>query len=336
LTFSAAFLGGKVLITDHAWSAVEVEREILEQAGLQVIDAPSSDEATLRSLATDCDAIMTCFAQVTSDIIAGASKLKVIARYGVGVDNIAVDAATARGIRVTYVPDYCVAEVAEHALGLLMALARGIVRYNGSVKARRWDLRVAAPLRRIEGQTLGLIGCGRIGRRLAEKAVGLGMRVLAYDSNPAATDAAAASGLVGAELHQVVSEADFLSLHLPLTAETRGFIGEAMLRQMKSTAFLINTARGGLVDTDALARALREGWIAGAALDVLPREPPPGDDRLLDLDNIVLTPHVAFYSEESLQALRQRTARAVVDALAGRAPEHVWNRDALARLASSR
>ena len=327
---------GKVLITDHTWSDVDLERGILEQAGLQVTDAPRSDEATLRSLAADAKAIMTCFAQVTPGIIASAPDLEVIARYGVGVDNIAVDAATARGIPVTYVPDYCVAEVAEHALGLLMSLARGIVPYNTSIKARVWDLGIAAPLRRIEGQTLGLIGCGRIGRRIAEMALGLRMRVLVYDSDPNAIDAAAASGVIGADLHRVLAEADFLSLHLPLTAATRGFIGELILRQMKSTAFLINTARGGLVDTDVLARALREGWIAGAALDVLPQEPPLADDPLLDLDNIVLTPHVAFYSEESLQALRQRTATAVVDALAGRAPEHVWNRDALAALASRR
>jgi D-3-phosphoglycerate dehydrogenase / 2-oxoglutarate reductase len=325
---------GKVLITDHTWPDVELERAILEQANLEVTDAPRSDEATLSALATDCDAIMTCFAQVTPAIIASAPGLKVIARYGVGVDNIAVDAATARGIPVTYVPDYCVAEVAEHALGLLMALARGVVRYDRSVKQRAWDLGVAAPLRRIEGRTLGLIGCGRIGRRLAHKALGLGMRVLVYDANPAAVEAAVAGGLTGAELHEVVAKVDFLSLHLPLTPATRGFIGESILRQMKPTAFLINTARGGLVDTDALARALREGWIAGAALDVLPQEPPPADNPLLDLDNIVLTPHVAFYSEESLQALRQRTARAVVDGLAGRAPEHVWNGDALAARAS--
>ena len=321
---------GKVLITDHTWPDVGLERAILEQASLQVTDAPRSDEATLSALAGDCDAIMTCFAQVTPAVIASAPDLKVIARYGVGVDNIAVDAATARGIPVTYVPDYCVAEVAEHALGLLMALARGVVRYDRSVKQRAWDLGVAAPLRRVEGRTLGLIGCGRIGRRLADKALGLGMRVLVYDANPAAVEAAVAAGLTGAALHEVVAKADFLSLHLPLTAATRGFIGESILRQMKPTACLINTARGALVDTDALARALREGWIAGAALDVLPHEPPPADNPLLDLDNIVLTPHVAFYSEESLQALRQRTARAVVDALAGRAPEHVWNGDALA------
>ena len=326
---------GKVLITDHTWPDVELERSILQQAGLQVTDAPRSDEATLSALASDAEAIMTCFAQVTPAIIASAPDLKVIARYGVGVDNIAVDAATSRGIPVTYVPDYCVAEVAEHALGLLMALARGVVRYDRSVKQRTWDLGVAAPLRRIEGQTLGLIGCGRIGRRLADKALGLGMRVLVYDANPAAVEAAVAGGLTGAGLHEVVAEVDFLSLHLPLTPATHGFIGESILRQMKPTAFLINTARGGLVDTDALARALREGWIAGAALDVLPQEPPPADNPLLDLDNVVLTPHVAFYSEESLQALRQRTARAVVDALAGRAPEHVWNGDALAARAGA-
>jgi len=316
----------RVLITDHTWPDVGVETALLEAAGLQVVDAPAPDEATLAALAADAVAIMTCFARVTPAVIDNAPDLRVVARYGVGVDNIAVDSASARGIPVTYVPDYCVAEVAEHALALLLAQARGVARYNASVKARTWDLGVAAPLRRIEGQTLGLIGCGRIGARLAAKAVGLGLRVLAYDPAPVAPP----PGVVSASFDEVLGQSDFVSVHVPLTPATRGLIGESALRQMKPTAYLVNTARGGLVDTTALVRALREGWIAGAGLDVLPQEPIAADDPLLDLDTVVLTPHVAFYSEESLADLRRRTAQSVVDVLADRAPEHLWNADALA------
>jgi D-3-phosphoglycerate dehydrogenase len=320
---------GTVLITDHTWPDIDLERSILQQAGLQVTDAPAPDEASLRALAADAIAIMTCFAQVTPSVIDNAPNLKMIARYGVGVDNIAVDVATARRIPVTYVPDYCVAEVAEHALALLMALARGVVRYSRSVSAGGWDLGVAAPLHRIEGRTLGIVGCGRIGRRLAQMVQGLGVRVLGYDPNPGAASAAAASGIESVDLDDLLARSDFVSVHVPLLPATRGLVGEAFLRRMKPTGYLINTARGGLVDVSALARALNEGWIAGAALDVLPQEPPPSDHPLRGLDNVVLTPHVSFYSEESLQALRRRTAESVVDVLAGRRAEHVYNREAL-------
>jgi D-3-phosphoglycerate dehydrogenase len=321
----------RVLITDHTWPDVQVEAAILAAAGLEVVDAPSADEATLSELAIDAVAIMTCFAQVTPKVIESAAKLRVVARFGVGVDNIAVDSASKRAIPVTYVPDYCVAEVAEHALALLLAQARGVARYNASVKSRGWNLGVAAPLRRIEGQTLGLIGCGRIGGRLAAKALGLGLRVVAYD--PVAS---APRGVVSVSLDELLEQSDFVSLHVPLTPDTRHIVNESVLRRMKPTAFLINTARGGLVDTAALARGLREGWIAGAGLDVLPQEPVAADDPLLDLDNAVLTPHVAFYSEESLADLRRRTAQSVVDVLADRAPEHLANAEALARLKTPR
>ena len=251
----------RVLITDHAWPDVQVESAILQAAGLQVLDAPTSDEATLCSLAVEALAIMTCFGQVTSRVIDSARGLQVVARFGVGVDNIAVETASARGIPVTYVPDYCVAEVAEHALALLLSLARGIARYDRSVKARGWDLSVAAPLRRLEGQTLGLIGYGRIGSRLGAKARGLGMRVLA---NGPRVHAGTSDDVVAVELDELLAESDFVSLHVPLKSETRGLVDESVLRRMKSSAFLINTARGGLVDTVALTQALREGWIAGS------------------------------------------------------------------------
>jgi D-3-phosphoglycerate dehydrogenase len=311
---------------------VQVETALLEGAGLRVVDSPSGDEATLSALAVDAVAIMTCFARVTPVVIESARDLRVVGRFGVGVDNIAVDNASTRGIPVTYVPDYCVAEVAEHALALLLSLARSVVRYNNSVKSGAWDLSVGAPLRRIEGRTLGLIGCGRIGSRLATKAAGLGLQVLVYDSAPVEPP----HGARKVSLDELLEQSDFVSLHVPLTPATRAIVDESVLRRMKSTAFLINTARGGLVDTAVLARALSEGWIAGAGMDVLPEEPIAADDPLLKLDNVVLTPHVAFYSEESLADLRRRTTQSVLDVLAGRVPEHLANADALARALTTR
>jgi D-3-phosphoglycerate dehydrogenase / 2-oxoglutarate reductase len=322
---------GMVLVTDHTWPDIELERSILRAGDLHVVDAPAPDERTLSSLASDAVAIMTCFAQVTPAVIDSATKLKVVARYGVGVDNIAVDVASARHIPVTYVPDYCVAEVAEHALALLLALARGVVRYHRSVSSGGWDLGVAAPLHRIDGQTLGVVGCGRIGSRLAQSARGLGLRVLGYDPDSRVAGAAAAAGIELVQLDQLLARSDFVSLHVPLTPATQQLVDQAFLHKMKPTAFLINTARGGLVDTSVLARALRERWIAGAALDVQPQEPPDVDDVLRGMDNVVLTPHVSFYSEESLEALRRRTAQSVIDVVAGRQPEHVYNRAALAQ-----
>jgi D-3-phosphoglycerate dehydrogenase len=321
----------KVLITDHAWPDITLEAALLEAAGLDVVDAPTGEEATLSDLARDAVAIMTCFARVTPAVIDNAPNLRVVARFGVGVDNIAVDSASARRIPVTYVPDYCVAEVAEHALALLLSLARGVARYDRAVRGGGWQLSVAAPLRRIEGRTLGLIGCGRIGSRLASKALGLGFNVVVYDQAPVPLPA----GARGVSLAELLEHSDFISLHLPLTPQTRGIIDEDALRHMKSTAYLVNTARGGLVDTAALARALRAGSIAGAGLDVLPEEPIAADDPLLYLENVVLTPHVAFYSEESLVDLRRRTAQSVVDVLAGRAPENLANADALAGAVTS-
>ena len=183
-----------------------------------MVDAPSPDEATLSELATDAVAIMTCFAQVTPRVIDSARDLRVVARFGVGVDNIAVDSAIARAIPVTYVPDYCVAEVAEHALALILAQARGVVRYDHSVKARVWDLGVARRCDASKVRHLGLIGCGRIGARLATKALGLGLRVLAYDQAPVAPP----QGRRSVSFDDVLAQSDFVSLHVPLTPETRG------------------------------------------------------------------------------------------------------------------
>lgn len=314
----------KVLITDYVWPSIEVERGILDRVGADVIAAPDGSEDTLARLASDCDAIMTCFAKVTPAVVRAAARCVHIARYGIGVDNIAVDAATEEGILVTNVPAFCVDEVAEHALGMLLSCARKIPSYDRAIRSGRWDLQVGKPLYRVRGSTLGLIGLGKIGRAMAEKSSGLGMRVLAYDPYlpPKQLGALAVETCT---LGRLLAESDFVSLHVPLTPETSKIIGEEELRQMKPTAFLINVSRGGLVDVEALERALEDGWIAGAGLDVLPQEPPPADTRLLGMENVILAPHAAFYSEESLYDLQSSTAEEVARVLSGGRPLNVIN-----------
>jgi D-3-phosphoglycerate dehydrogenase / 2-oxoglutarate reductase len=314
----------KVLITDYVWPDVSVEREILAEVGADAITAPDGTEEVLAHLARDCDAIMTCFAKVTPAVVRAASRCIHIARYGIGVDNIAVDTATELGIVVTNVPAFCVDEVAEHALGLLLACARKIPRYDRAVRAGQWDLQAGKPLLRVRGRTLGLVGFGKIGRAMAERCSGLGLRMLAYDPY-LPTQAAAFPGVEMCDLNELLAESDFVSLHLPLTPETREMIGEGELRTMKPGSFLINTSRGGLVDVPALERALEEKWIAGAGIDVLPQEPPPTGCRLLSMESAILTPHAAFYSEESLHDLQASTAQEVARVLGGHMPLSVVN-----------
>jgi D-3-phosphoglycerate dehydrogenase / 2-oxoglutarate reductase len=316
----------KALITDYAWPSLDIEREVLGAAGIEIVAAQTGDEAELVELAAGADAIMTCWKQVTPAVLDAAPGCRIVARYGVGLDNIAVDHATALGIVVTNVPDYCVDEVSEHALALLLALARRIVAFSRQTRGGGWDNAAAGPIHRVRGSTLGLIGCGRIGQATGAKARALGMDVIGYDEY--AAYAPEGIELVGT-LAELLERADAVSVHVPLTEATRGLVGEAELRRMKPTAFLINTARGPVVDAAALARALSEGWIAGAGLDVLPHEPPDAADPLLALENAIVTPHASFYSEESTRELQRRTPACVTAALAGDRPPNVVNPEVL-------
>jgi len=321
----------RILVTDYVWPNLDPETEVLKRIDGQLVVAPNGEEATLVELARDCDAIMTCFAKVTPNVVRAATRCKVIARYGIGVDNIAVDVATERGIVVTNVPEYCIDEVSDHAMALLLAAARKVALYDRHVKAGTWDINVGKPIFRIRGRTLGLAGSGKIGRAIAAKAQAFGMRVIVYD--PYLSDEAIrAIGARKVELEDLFRDSDFLSLHAPLTDETRHMVNERTLRLMKPTAVVINTARGALVDTAALARALQEGWIAGAGIDVQPQEPPPADDPLLRCENAILTPHAAFYSEESLVELQTKTAEEVVRVLSGRMPVSVVNKAVLQKV----
>ena len=311
----------KALLTDYAWPDLEIEQRILSEADVELVVAKQTDAASLAELARDCDAIMTNWVKVPESVISAAPKCRIVCRLGIGLDNIDVAAATNRNIPVTNVPDYCLIEVAEHALSLLLALARKVAFYHHETKQGRYMLQAGPKLRRIEGQTLGIVGLGNIGRKLAEKAAPLGLRILA--TTRSRRQPLPDVRLV--ELDELLSESDYVSLHLPLTGETKHLIGAAQLARMKPSAFLINTARGGLIDTAALAGALADGRLAGAALDVQDPEPPNLAQPPYNDPRVIITPHAAFVSEESLANLRGRVARQVVDRLQGRRPENVVN-----------
>ena len=311
----------KALLTDYAWPDLDIERRILGEADVELVVAERTDAASLAELARDCDAIMTNWAKVPESVIAAAPKCRIVCRLGIGLDNIDVAAATRRSIPVTNVPDYCLIEVAEHALALLLALARKVAFYHHETKQGRYALGAGPLLRRIEGQTLGIVGLGNIGRKLAEKAAPLGLQILATTRSRRQP----LPGVQIVELDELLAASDYISLHLPLTPETKHRIGAKELARMKSSAYLINTARGGLIDISALAGALAEGRLAGAALDVQDPEPPDLSQPPYNDPRVIVTPHAAFVSQESLANLRQRVARQVVDRLQGRRPENVVN-----------
>jgi D-3-phosphoglycerate dehydrogenase / 2-oxoglutarate reductase len=313
-----------VVITDHVFPSLEIERELLGAIGATVVSLQTRSEVDLLDAAADADALLVCYAPVTDRVIGRMTRCRIIARYGIGVDNVDLGAATAKGIVVTNVPDYCVDEVSDHALALLLACARRIAALAGRVRGGRWDARDAAPMHRLRGQKLGLVGFGKIPRLLADKARALGLDVMAFDPYVAGEEMDA-RGVQKMSLHGLLAQSDFVSVHAPLAPETQGMIAEGELRTMKRGAYLINTARGPLVAESALIRALEEGWIAGAALDVLEHEPPAAGHPLQRFENVILTPHVAFYSEESVQELQRKAADEVVRALSGRPPRSPVN-----------
>ncbi len=314
----------RVVVTDHVFPSLDVERAVLRAAGAELVVLQATSDAELLDAAAEADALLVCYAPVTRRVIERLTRCRVIARYGIGVDNVDVSAATERGIVVTNVPDYCVDEVSDHALGMLLACARKLAWLDRRVRAGRWDARDAAPMHRLRGRVLGLIGFGKIPRCLAAKARALGLELLAFDPYVSA-DEMLAHGVRKATFDELLARADYVSVHAPLVPETRGLIGEAALRAMKPTAYLINTSRGPIVSLGAVARALREGWIAGAALDVLETEPPADADALRGLETLLLTPHVAFYSEESVEELQRKAAESVVRVLTGETPRYPVN-----------
>ena len=317
-----------VLVTDYTWPSTEPEAEVLARVGARLLISETGAEDDLLALVPQADAILTCFKKVSAAVVRAGERLQVIGRYGIGVDNIAVEEATRLGIPVTNVPAYCVDEVAEHVLAFLFALERSICTYNAGVREGDWSLSRGLPMRRIAGRTLGIIGFGRIGQTLARKALGLDLRVVAY-SPTASAEELARLGVERVELDELAADSDYVSINAPSTPATQGLVGRDFLRRMKPTAYLFNAARGAIVDQEALLDALREGCIGGAGIDVFVPEHLPRDHPLLAQPNLVATPHVAFFSEESVLELELKAAENVAAVLSGRRPTYVVNPEVL-------
>jgi len=267
------------------------------------------------------------YAQITAQMIGQMSRCRIISRFGIGVDNVDLAAATSAGIVVTKVPDYCIDEVSDHAMALLLTLVRKIPLASAQVHAGRWEMRAVVPIHRLRGTVLGLVGFGRIPQLVAPKAKSFGLRVIAFDPF-ARPDVFVREGVEQVDFAGLLAQSDYVSIHAPLLPETRDLFNADAIGRMKPGAYLINTARGPIVDEVALADALDAGRLAGAALDVMPKEPPVGSP-LIGRDNVIITPHTSFYSEESLVELQRKAAGEVAAVLSGRAPRNPVNPEVL-------
>lgn len=308
-----------VVIAYPGFGDIEIEKEILSAAGLEIEHVGNLDTEDAREAARQCDALMVTIQPVRADLIRSLERCRLICRVGTGLDAIDVGAATERGIWVTYAPDYSIDEVSTHAIALVLAQARGLAGLLGATRQGIWNNESGGILYRFGDQTLGVIGCGRIGQATAAKGRGLGLEVVVYDPY---VDAAAMQelGVQVVDLETLLRKSDHISLHSPLTDETRHLINAETLAMMKPTAYLVNAARGALVDEDALLAAVQGGQIAGAALDVLNVEPVAEDHPFLKEERILLTPHAGWYSEESKIDVRVQGAEEVVRVLQGEWP----------------
>jgi D-3-phosphoglycerate dehydrogenase len=315
-----------VLVTDNGNPDLSVEDRVFGSIGAKLLLARTGDEAELVELAPQADAILTNWRPVTGAVLNAAVKCRVVGRYGVGLDNIDVEHATRLGIAVTNTPGYCTDEVADHTILMLLALARKFAPLSADLRAGGWDHRAGGLPVRLRGKRLGLVGLGAIGRAVAPRARALGLDVVAFRRTPADVPGVRITG----NLAELLSTSDFVSLHLPLTEATHGLIGEAELATMKEGSYLINTARGGLVDHTALLHALAQGRLAGAALDVTEPEPLPVGHPLRGHPAVIVTPHSAFYSDGAVTEVAERAARGIVRALRGEIPDDLVNPEILA------
>ena len=314
----------KVVAVDAVKLMPTIEKEILAEVGAQLLTANCHNEEDIIRATQDADGILVALSPITRRVIATWKKTKVIARYGIGVDTVDLQAATDYGVFVTNTPDFCFDEVSDTAMSLILATTRKVVSQG------TYNRELATPLYKLRGKILGLVAFGHIAQAVAKKATVFGFQLRAYDPYVRSADFADYP-IQFVELDTLMKESDVISIHAPLTKETFHLIGEQQLRMMKSTAFLINTSRGPVVDQKSLTQALSEGWITGAGLDVLEKEPPDPQDPILKLENVVFTPHYGSYTEEAYLELREKAARQVVQTLRGEVPTSLVNRDVVNR-----
>src|SRR5712692_3374853 len=320
-----------VAVSDSVFPNLDPAGAVLAKVGAEIRLAKESKPEAILEVARDADALLTTYAKITADMIRQMTRCRIISRFGIGVDNVDIPAATDAGIVVTKVPDYCIDEVSDHAVALLLALVRKIPFSNAHVHDGGWAMSEVVPIHRLRGSVIGLVGFGRIPQLVAPKAQAFGVRVVAFDPY-VPPEIFTRAGVERVDFSQLLNISDYVSIHSPLLPETRNLFNAGAFRQMKPTAYLINTARGPIVDASALAAALDAGQLAGAALDVMPEEPPVGSP-LVGRANVIITPHTSFYSEESLVDLQVKAAQEVVRVLSGQAPRNPVNPEAAQRTA---
>jgi D-3-phosphoglycerate dehydrogenase len=308
-----------IAVTDSPFPSLDPAMAALKRLDPEVRMAKSGSADDILAVARDADAVLVTYAKLPGDLLRQLKRCKAIGRFGLGVDNIDIPAATQCGITVTYVPDYCLHEVSDHAMALLLALARKIPFSDRLVQSGRWEMSAVVPIRRLRGRVLGLVGFGNIPRALAPKAQAFGLRVITHDPF-VSREVSAAAGVENVTFEQLLATSDYVSIHAPLLPATRGLFNAQAFARMKKGALLVNTARGPLVDEAALIAALDSGHLGGAALDVVATEPLAQDSKLLHRNNVILTPHTGFYSVEALEELQTKCASDVARVLSGEKP----------------
>lgn len=317
----------RVAITDSEYGSHEPEWAVLSKLDVELVKFQCRTEDDVIKNCRDADALLNQYAPITRKVIDHLERAKVIARYGIGVDNIDLKAATEKGIFVANVV-YEIYDVADHTVGLILSLVRKIPWASQSTRLGEWDWKKFQPVMRLRGKTVGIVGFGRVGREVAERICGFGVEVIAYDPY-LPLKVFQERHVEKVDMETLLKRSDIITVHVALTEKTRHMIGRDELRKMKKTAILVNASRGAVIDEAALYTALREKWVASAGLDVLEREPLTRDNPLLGLDNVVITPHMAWYSIDSLTEIQRRAAEEVARVLRGQPPKSLVNREVL-------
>jgi len=299
-----------VAVSDCVFPNLDPTQKVLSKIGAELRLAHESTPEAILEVARDADALLVTYANISSEMIRQMKRCRIISRFGTGIDNVDIVAATDAGIVVTKVPDYCIDEVSDHTLALLLALVRKIPLANARAHAGQWEMSAVVPIHRIRGSILGLLGFGRISQLVASKAKALGLKIVTHDPY-IPPEVLARAGVESLDFAELLNVSDYVSIHTPLLAETHSLFNASVFSHMKPSAYLINTARGAIIDETALAHALDAGQLAGVALDVFPREPPFASP-LFGRDNVILTPHMGFYSVEALVDLQTMAAEEVV------------------------
>ena len=321
----------KIVVTDSESDSIDIEIKEAKKIGASVVRGNCKSEDEVIDIAKDADALLVNLAPITRRVIEALNRCQVVVRYGIGVDNVDIQAATKAGIYVVNVPTYCIDEVSSHAATLVLAITRKLPQLDRDIRSGIWDFQRQLPIIDLKKSVLGIVGFGNIARLFIKKMKVFGIeQVLVYDPFVKDEDIRKFCA-IPVEFDELITTSDIISLHTPLTQDTRHLFGEAQFRKMKKTTCIVNTARGGIIDEQALYIALKEGSIAGAALDTMEMEPPKANNPLLELDNVIFTPHVAFYSETAINNLHLWAIEEAIRVLTGGIPKNIVNQKVIPR-----